>query len=251
VVEVLRAWDGTLAPDSAGAAIIEGVYRELARDLLERIGGLAGRRVIGESPAGVATQSSFDYRIQGWVVDQVGSPRKPAFASEAERDRALRGALVRTIERLAIEQGDDATAWAWGADHRLRFDHPLGGVPLIGSAFSRDSRPAGGDVNTVWQISATVSLDRESRTVAPSYRQVIDLGDFDRSTFQLGSGVSGIPGHPRYDDCIDEYLEGRTRPMLFTRAAIEAAAEATLTIAPTLAIEPTGARGGRGPETAA
>jgi penicillin amidase len=71
--------------------------------------------------------------------------------------------------------------------------------------------------------------------VAPAYRQVIDLGDFDRSTFQLLSGVSGIPGHPRYDDCTEEYLAGVSRPLLFSRAAVEAAAKSTL------AIEPAGA----------
>ena len=93
----------------------------------------------------------------------------------------------------------------------------------------------GGDINTVWQTSEPISHERESRTVAPAYRQVIDLADFDRSTFQLASGISGIPGHPRYDDCIDEYLAGRTRPLLYSREAIAAATESILTIEPTTA----------------
>ena len=62
----------------------------------------------------------------------------------------------------------------------------------------------------------------------PAYRQVMDLADWDRSTFQLPTGNSGVPGHRHYDDCIDEYLDGRQRPLLYTREAIEAieAAEA-------------------------
>ena len=52
-----------------------------------------------------------------------------------------------------------------------------------------------------------------------------DLADFDRSTFILLSGNSGIPDHPRYDDCLSDYLAGRQRPLLYSRAAVEAAGE--------------------------
>ncbi|TAK75287.1 MAG: hypothetical protein EPO16_09255, partial [Dehalococcoidia bacterium] len=53
----------------------------------------------------------------------------------------------------------------------------------------------------------------------------------DRGCFMLATGNSGIPGHPRYDDCIADYLAGRYRPLLYTRAAIEAAAETRLVLA--------------------
>ena len=93
--EILGQWDGRLAPDSAGAAIMQANYRELTRSLLERVAGVASSEVIGEASTGLAAQSSFDYRIQGWVLDMVDSPRRPAFASTEDRDRTLRGALER------------------------------------------------------------------------------------------------------------------------------------------------------------
>lgn len=226
-IDLLSDWDGRLAPDSAGAAIVQATYRELETDLLERTGGTAARRTINGG------QSSFNYRLPGWVIEQVSEPRVPAFADVADRDRALDGALTRALDGLHAEQGSDASRWSWGHEHQLRFDHPLGEIPVVGGAFSRGARPIGGDVNTVWQASVpALSAERESRGVAPAYRQVIDLADFDRSTFQLPTGVSGIPGHPRYDDCIDEYLDGRTRPLLYTRDAIAAAKESTLVIEP-------------------
>ena len=46
--------------------------------------------------------------------------------------------------------------------------------------------------------------------------------------FMHPTGASGIPGHPRYDDCIDEYVAGAYRPLLFNELAIRAATEATL-----------------------
>jgi len=48
--------------------------------------------------------------------------------------------------------------------------------------------------------------------------------------FMQPTGNSGIPGHPRYDDCIDEYVAGAYRPLLFNDVAVRSAAEATLTL---------------------
>ncbi len=232
--DVLREWDGVLAPDGPGAAVVQAAYHELALDLLERTGGAGTYEVFGEEPGAGTAQPSFSYRLQGWVLDQLSAPRLPAFADLEERDRVLRGAVMRALDGLRAEQGTDPSRWAWGAQHRLHFDHPFRAIPVAGAAFSRGSRPAGGDVNTVWQVSTPIAEAPDGRNgVSPAYRQVIDLADFDRSTFQLPTGASGIPGHPRYDDCIDEYLAGRTRPLLYTRDAVAAAAESTLVIEPT------------------
>ena len=231
-VELLRSWGGMLDPEDAAAALIESAYRELARDLVERAGGAAARQALGAMPGGGTAPASFAYRMQGWVLDQVTMPQPPIFTGLEERDRALAGALVRAVDGLVATQGEDPGRWTWGEQHRLNFEHPFSPIPVAGGAFSRGSRPAGGDVNTVWQVSTPVTAGPERQGVSPAYRQVIDLADFDRSTFQLPTGVSGIPGHPRYDDCIDEYLAGETRPLLYTRAAVAAAAEATLMIEP-------------------
>ncbi|MDA1148149.1 MAG: penicillin acylase family protein [Chloroflexi bacterium] len=230
-LDLLRSWDGHLAPDSTAAAIVQTTYRTIARDLLERLGGTQGLAVIGESLVSLAAQTSFDYRLQGWVLDQLRTPRLPAFATPEERDRMLRGALVRALDEPAATTSSFARP-NWGARHPIAFNHVFSSIPLIGDAFSRGSRPVGGDINTVWQTSQPISSNRAPRMVAPAYRQVIDLADFDRSTFQLATGNSGIPGHRRYDDCIDDYLAGQSRPLLYSRATIEAATEHTLTIAP-------------------
>ena len=72
---------------------------------------------------------------------------------------------------------------------------------------------------------------------SPAYRQVLDLGRWDRSTFQLLAGNSGIPGHPRYDDCIEEFLAARQRPLLYSRAAVEANVEHALDLVPRTEME--------------
>jgi penicillin amidase len=61
---------------------------------------------------------------------------------------------------------------------------------------------------------------------------VIDLAQLDRSTFALPGGNSGIPGHRRYDDVLDDFLAGRQRPLLYTRPAVERHAEHHLVLTP-------------------
>jgi penicillin amidase len=69
------------------------------------------------------------------------------------------------------------------------------------------------------------------RTV-PSYRQVIDVGDFDRSVSVHTTGQSGHPFQAHYDDMIPMWRDGRYHPMLWARSTIEAAAEAHLALTP-------------------
>ena len=63
--------------------------------------------------------------------------------------------------------------------------------------------------------------------------------------------ASGIPGHPRYDDCVAEMLGGRYRPLLFSQAAVEAALESRLALDPAPTPPPMpGARRSAAEETA-
>ncbi|MBT5774185.1 MAG: penicillin acylase family protein [Dehalococcoidia bacterium] len=232
IVEMLRDWDGQLAPDSAGGALVSQAYRDVARRLVQRLAGSSSNLLTREGSTNISSMSSFDYRMQGWLLDQLATPRAPAFRDAAERDRALRGAIARAADELAEDQGTDPRRWEWGRVHTLRYAHSLESVPLLRGAYSRGPYPGGGDVNTIWQSSYPTLRRGESVQVTPAYRQVIDLADFDRSRFQLSTGSSGIPGHPRYDDCIDEYRAGVSRPLLYTRAAVDAATTDTTVIVP-------------------
>ncbi len=240
---LLSAWDGQLGADSAAAAVLETVIAALARDLATRLAGPEADIVLGRGIGGLAPQSSFHYRLQGWVLDRLDDPAGGGWASAGRavaaggdpavaRDRALRAAVDHAIEQLEQRLGADRARWAWGDLHSLHLDHALRAVPGIGRWFSRGPRPVGGDVNTVCQGGYSLAAGADAGGFTPAYRQVVDLGDLDRSRFMLPTGNSGIPGHPRYDDCIDEYLAGRTRPLLFTRAAVEGVVEHALLLEP-------------------
>ncbi len=227
---ILDAWDGQLAVDSTGAAIVSMAYIELARALATRVAGSEAPILLGAGWGSVGS-GSFSYRLQGHVMRQLAAPAPPWFESAEDRDRLLRVAMTRGLERLRERLGESPWAWRWGDLHQWRLPHPLERVPGLGRRFSRGPFPMAGDGNTVLQAGYNVHRGPESG-ILPGYRQVIDLADLDRSTYQLSTGNSGIPGHPRYGDCIEEYLAGRSRPLLFTHDAVERNVEHRLRLEP-------------------
>ena len=226
---ILEVWDGRLEAGDAAAALVHMTYRHLGNDVAERVAGRLGRVVMGAAVDGVPVNSAFAYRSQGMLIEAVRNASAPWFSDEADRDRRLRGAVERAIEGLTEACGEPAS-WSLGGVQQIPFTHALGGVPVVGPRWSRGSRPFGGDINTVVQAQGTAWGIPNSVRIAPGYRQVLDLGDWDASVFMQPTGNSGIPGHPRYDDCIDEYVAGAYRPLLFNELAIRSAAQATLTL---------------------
>jgi len=54
----------------------------------------------------------------------------------------------------------------------------------------------------------------------PSYRQIHDLSDWDKSIGALPGGQSGLPFHKHYKDLIKLWVKGKYIPYLFTKKAI-------------------------------
>ena len=238
VVALLEEWDGRLDAASPAAAIVEAAFLELADAVATRLAGPAASVVLGRGYYDGQPHSSFHYRLQGWLIELLDAPSPPAFEGAADRDRLLRAAAWRAIGGLRVKLGGEPASWSWGAIHRLRLPHPLAAVPVLGAHWSRGPFAVGGDVNTVWQAGYNPARGPEAAAMVPVYRQIVDLGDPDRSQAQLPTGASGIPGHPRYDDCAREMLAGRYRPLLFSRPAVEAALESRLALVPTPAPAP-------------
>ncbi len=225
-----EGWEGMLDPDNPAGALLHATYRALATDVTERLAGPLARVVLGHAVDGIPVNSAFSYRAQGALVTAAERAVHPWFSGPEERDRRLRGAVERAGGLLRQRSHEDPLRWRLGDIQRWPLEHPLHGVPGLGRWFSRGDRPFGGDVNTVVQAQGVTWTDVNQVRIAPGYRQVLDLGDWDRSVFMVPTGNSGIPGHPRYDDCIEEYVSGWYRPLLYSREAVEAAAESWLVL---------------------
>lgn len=125
--------------------------------------------------------------------------------------------LAVAVERLEQEQGAGWAGWRWGVMNRVRFDHPL--VDAFDAGFVE--RP--GD-------DTTVNLGDGGH--GPSFRQIIDLSDWDASRVTSTPGQSGQPESPHYGDLLESYAAGRYFPLTYTRAAVEAVTEHRLVLRP-------------------
>ncbi|MGA9349113.1 MAG: penicillin acylase family protein [Anaerolineae bacterium] len=236
-VEHIRNWDRCLAADSVAAAIYEVFEFQLLKlTFADKLGELAdyyfGAGRLELSPinsflgrAAVALRGFLKEGDSAWFADGVtGQPRT--------RGEILLLALEETVSTLRGELGDDMEKWQWGRLHRTTFTHLFGRVRPLHLLFDRGPFPTGGDSETVWQASGTPGFPYGPVVITPTYRQIIDLGNWERSVAVNSTGQSGQLGSKHYADMIELWRTGSYHPMLWERASIEREAEGALMLVP-------------------
>ena len=227
----LRAWDGNLTTDSVGGALYEVTRYTLVRLLLEPgLGPDLVARLQGKGLNPVLLDASELYGHDtvallrmlhdpdsSWWVRQAGG-----------REAVLTHALKQAVEWLRSELGDNVDAWQWGKIHRAVFPHALGLQKPLDQVFSRGPYPIGGDTDTPCQTAMQPDDPYDVKAWAPSFRQIVDLGDLGRSLAITPPGQSGHLGSPHYDDLIAPWLKGEYHPMLWTREEVTREAESRL-----------------------
>jgi penicillin amidase len=148
------------------------------------------------------------------------------------REGILAAALADAIAYLRQAVGRDMKQWTWGRIHQAGFNHVLGAQKPLDRIFNRGPYPYGGDTNTVWQAAWVPQLPISPAGGSASWRQIIDLGDWDASRVIHTTGQSGHPASKHYDDMIPLWLNGQYHPMLWARERVEANAEARLRLTP-------------------
>ena len=193
-IDRVLAWDGNLSANSAPALIYEYWMAQLPR------------AVFGSD-----------------IGPDVDVETLLRALEENPHPKALAASLSAALDQAGREVGPEMDSWHWGAVHQIRFHHPLGV-----QAYDRGPVARPGDNQTVNATSGA----RFTQTNGASYRQILDLSDWDRSVMTNVPGESGDPESPHYDDLIDEWASGRYHPMPFTRQAVEAAAAEHLWLRP-------------------
>jgi penicillin amidase len=106
--------------------------------------------------------------------------------------------------------------WAdrrWGQQHTRALRHPLL------TAFDLGPVERSGGAGTVEADGAT-------------YREILDVANWDRSLAINVPGQSGQPGSPFYDNLLNMWAGNEYFPLVFSQAAVKAAASHTLTLRP-------------------
>jgi penicillin amidase len=107
------------------------------------------------------------------------------------------------------------------------FQHPLGITKAARRRFDVGPFRPGGDADTVLSFSKTSSVD-----VGPSFRQILDVGDWDRSVATSAPGQSQWTRSPHFADLAKLWAAGEYFPLSFSDRAIQQNAESTLVLTP-------------------
>lgn len=220
---MLTGWDATVARDSAPAALYEIWVAKLP-------GALLGDRVPETVKPMVAGRLALEKVIE---LLREPSPRWFGDDPRAGRDAVLWKSLTDAVAEAKEKLGADPAKWRWGALHRATFRHPLSTDNERRALFDLPPVELGGDGDTV-HVTVGPGFDVAH---GASFREILDLADWDRSVATNGPGISGQPGSPHYGDLLTPWAEGKYFPLLYSREAVEKAAKERLVLVPGAAAE--------------
>lgn len=215
----LKAWDGDETIASVPASIYEvWAVKHLGPAVIDRMTP-AAKPVMG-TPALDAILTTVEHPGPAFGLD-------PA----AARDALLLASLKEALTELTSRLGPDMDGWAWGrlhhatwvpaiaqADPTLRARMSVGPLPIPGGASSPKA--------------ATYAPANFNVISGASVRMVMDVGAWDNSVIINTPGQSGDPASPHYRDLFPLWAGGGYVPMLFSRPAIDKAAERLIEITP-------------------
>jgi penicillin amidase len=218
-VEMLTSWDFTLGKDSSAAALFEIWLTKLPPAVFKRHVPEAAWRAVAGRISLLKT------------IDVLKNPSPQWFSGEdarGGRDAALLTSLEEAVKEARERLGDDASKWRWGKLHVASFTHALSTDAERRALFNLPSVERGGDGNTVNNTSG--SNFRQNH--GASFREILDVSDWDRSVATSVPGQSGQPGSKHYGDLLPLWAEGKYFPLLYSKQKVEAMAKRRLTLEP-------------------
>ena len=206
-LELLRQWDCVLEKDSAAAALYEVWLQRLETNFASLVVPAEAKGLVGSAS------------LLAKMMRALKSPDSKSFGNnpEVKAHMLLSNSLHEAVRELGNRLGPDMKKWRWGDLHFAEFKHPLSTHDARRAVFDLKSVPRGGDGNTV---NATAGARFIQRSGA-SFREILDLSDWDNSVAINVPGQSGQPESPHYGDLLRLWAEGRYFPLLFTREKVE------------------------------
>jgi penicillin amidase len=224
-LNLLRDWDGVERAESPQAALME-VWMSRHLDEAFRSAVLPPHAAAAFTSADVAIMlDALEKPAMRFVGDSEGS------ATE-KRNTVLLESLRSAYLEMEKLHGADASKWQWGMLHHSLPEHALANVVDTErrSTLQPGPFPKGGSAFTP-NASAYRANDFR-QTNGPSFRMVLDVGNWDNSRAINYPGQSGNATSRHYSDLANAWLTGEYFPLLYTRAAVEGATETRIELRP-------------------
>lgn len=213
MLKAFEQWDGQVNPESRVAPLLAQMRLAFRSRILTA--------ALGEELVKGYQWSNFDTTLDQLIQSQPANWLPKEFANYAQLLRASYDDAVRTLTRSI---GEDQSKWTWGEMAKVRFPHPLGAAPLIGSQFTIPPIPQSG---TGGALGATVNVGG-----GVSMRLIADTSNWDQTQQGIALGESGIPSSSHWKDQLDDWRSVTPRAFPFSEAAVTSAAKETLILTP-------------------
>jgi penicillin amidase len=213
-LDLLHGWDARETPGSPQAALMEvWISRHLGRAFVDAV-------------------------LPPNAAQAIGSPDMAVMLDTLEKKPTLetKGLLLSSLTSAYVEMekllGADPRAWQWGKLHHSLPEHPL----LEAVSDEQRARLQPGPFPTPggpYTPNASGYRLRDFQlTGGPSFRMVLDVGNWDNSRAVNYPGESGNPDDPHYRDLTELWLTGKYFPLLYTREAVEKATATRILLTP-------------------
>jgi penicillin amidase len=201
LLAALRDFDGTLVPDSTGAAAVVAIRRDMLGQLsATHLPTDLAAYYPGSGPGFEVVLRALRERPRGWVAHD----DYDAF-------------VVASMRRVAASFARGVPTFGSYAAQPL--DHAL---DLFGfTLWDGPTLPGRGG-----SFAPAVQWNGHGQ----SFRALWIAGDWDAGTIDIAGGESGEPGSPHYADQAAHWMLFERTPMPFSDAAVKAATRATLTL---------------------
>jgi penicillin amidase len=220
-LELLRGWDARQQGESPQAALFEiWQTRHLRKEFREAV----------LPPSTAAVLATTDMEVMLAALEQPTA----WFGERAaeKRDRLLLTTLAAAYAEMEKLQGADPRSWQWGKLHYNFNEHPF--APILDEATRGKVNvgpiPKHGSEYTLNQ--STYRANDFRQTNGPSFRVIVDVGNWDNSRAVNHPGQSGDPESPHYRDLAPMWREGRYFPLLYTRNAVSQATQIVIRLIP-------------------
>jgi penicillin amidase len=138
---------------------------------------------------------------------------RDATRSAAARKAEHEASLAKAVAELTTAMGPDWSQWRWGRMHTRSFAFPL--VPAY--SLATVERPGG---------TGTLAAD------GASFREILDVADWDRSLITNVTGQSAQPESPFFSNLLPLWANDEYFPLVYSRARVDKERAHTLVLRP-------------------
>ena len=208
----LAAWDGDMRPDRTEPLVYSmfmlRLYEHALRPLCGDAWGIAAGTALTHDVFGFPGNllgRSTPGLLERWEADDEslfeGTTTWPDVAA-----RALEAAAAEVRTRRGLRA-------SWGGAHAVELHHPLAINRWLRLLLDPPSIRVGGDADTVMATGALPGADMKTRVMAPSWRQVLDVGNWQMSTGIHYPGQSGQRASRHHHDLSKRWAANKQVPL--------------------------------------